>query len=214
VNNRQLIRVAPNVSSATAAIWLPALNAAMERFGIVRPEHQACFIAQVMIETGNLTKFVENLAYRPQAIMTTFRGRFTPQEAAEYGYVPGVQKADQRMIANIAYGGRYGNGDRHTDDGWRYRGRGAAHLTFKDNYRRCGDAIGIDLVNSPEMLEQPEAGSLSAVWFWAKGNKTGKSLNRLAELGEINQISLVFNPGGMHLIERFNMAQRAMEALA
>ena len=97
---------------------------------------------------------------------------------------------------------------------WRYRGRGPIQLTFKDTYRRCGEAIGIDLVNSPEMLEQPEAGSLAAAWFWAKGNKTGKSLNRLAELGEISQISLIVNPGGMHLIERFNMAQRAMEALA
>lgn len=214
MNSAQLRKIAPTASPSAIGLWLPELNAACDRFGIVGPEDEACFFSQVLVETGNLSRFTESLAYRPQAIMSSFRGRFTPQEAAEYGYIPGKQSANQRMIANIAYGGRYGNGGRHTDDGWNYRGRGPIQLTFLDNYRRCGDDIGIDLVAQPQMLAEPRAGSLAAAWFWAKGNKTGKSLSRLARARQINEISLIVNPGGMHLVERFNMANQGLKVLA
>lgn len=213
MNIEQLRKIAPTTSQATLADWLPHLNEAMARFGITKPEHQAAFVAQTIIESGGLTSMVENLNYRPQAIMRTFRGRFTPAQAAEYGFVPGVQKANPRMIANIAYGGRYGNGDAHTDDGWRYRGRGPIQLTFKSNYQRCGADIGIDLVNSPEMLEQPRAGALAAAWFWHKGNRTGRSLNTLAEQGRYDEISLAINPGAMHLQERIDLSKRALQAM-
>lgn len=213
MNRQQLIKIAPNLSIAAADMWVETLGEAMDRFKILLPEEKACFLGQALVESGNLTSLVENLAYRPQAIMANFRGRFTPAEAAEFGYVPGKQKADQRMIANIAYGGRYGNGDRHTDDGWRYRGRGPFQLTFKDNYLRCGKAIGKDLISSPQLLEEPEAGALSAAWFWTVGNKGGTSLNSFARAGKISHISLIINPGGLHLVERMNASKRALDIL-
>jgi putative chitinase len=81
-----------------------------------------------------------------------FKGRFTREQADRLGHVPGVRNADQEMIANIAYGSRLGNGPIHSGDGWRYRGRGPIQLTGKDNYHRCGIAIGYDLVTSPDLL--------------------------------------------------------------
>lgn len=213
MNRQELMKIAPHTSGVIVDRWLPYLNRAMDRFGIVKREHQAIFIAQTMIESGGLTSMTENLAYRPAALRRIFPGRFTPEEAGEYGYVPGHRSANQQAIANIAYGGRYGNGDRHSGDGWKYRGRGPIQLTFKGNYEACGKAIGIDLVKSPELLIEPEAGSLAAAWFWSRGNKTGKSLNLLADKGDINAISLIVNPGGSHLAERFTMAQRALKIL-
>ena len=35
-----------------------------------------------------------------------------------------------------------GNGDEASGDGWRYRGRGAIHLTGKNNYREFADWVG------------------------------------------------------------------------
>lgn len=211
MNRQELMKIAPHTSGVIIDRWLPYLNRAMARFDITKPMHQALFIAQTMIESGGLTSMTESLAYRPATLRRIFPGRFTPEEAGEYGYVPGHRSANQRMIANIAYGGRYGNGGRDTDDGWKYRGRGPIQLTFKGNYEACGKAIGIDLVKSPELLLEPEAGSLAAAWFWARGNKTGESLNLLADKGDINAVSLIVNPGGEHLVERFNMSQRALK---
>lgn len=213
MNRAELLKISPATPLVVIDAWLPDLNVAMDRFGIHARDEQACFVSQLVIETGGFRQFVENLNYRQQAIMTTFRGRFTPQQAAEFAFIPGKQKANQRMIANIAYGGRYGNGPAHTDDGWRFRGRGPIQLTFKANYEACGKAIGIDLVNSPEMLEQPRAGSLAAAWFWAKGNKTGKSLNVFVPKREFDKISLVINPGGAHLEQRRDLMPRAIQIM-
>lgn len=51
------------------------------------------------------------------------------------------------------YDGRFGNDA--PGDGCKYRGRGPAQLTFKDNYARLGKEIGVDLVNQPELALDP-----------------------------------------------------------
>jgi putative chitinase len=208
----QLIAVGP-VQPSIAARFIGPLQVAMARFKINTPEREALFIAQVLHESLNLTRMVENLNYRPDVLVDKFRGRFSRQQADEYGYVPGVKQADQRMIANIAYGSRMGNGPIHSDEGWRYRGRGPIQLTGKDNYRLCGAAIGLDLVRSPELLEQPGPGCLAAGWFWDVGNRLGHSLNALADAGEVGAISRAINGGDNGLIERRNLAQRALKEL-
>jgi putative chitinase len=42
------------------------------------------------------------------------------------------------------------NGNTEPGDGARYAGRGFVQLTWKNNYRRVGDLIGVDLVSSPD----------------------------------------------------------------
>ena len=43
-----------------------------------------------------------------------------------------VQPANQRMIANIAYAGRNGNGNIESGDGWRFRGKGIIQVTGRE----------------------------------------------------------------------------------
>jgi putative chitinase len=217
MNDAQLLRAVPGLGAARAGLWLPALNAAMGRFQIAAPREQAHFLGQVLHESGNLTRLVESLNYTPQALQTTFNTprvvRFTPAQAEQYGRTA-AHPADQRMIANIAYASRMGNGPIHSDDGWRYRGRGPIQLTGKDSYARCGAALGIDLVNSPEMLEQPGPGCLAAGWFWHIGNRLGHSLNALARAGEVDAISRAVNGGNNGLAERAQLTKKLLEVLA
>jgi len=213
VNDAQLQRAVPTLGAARIGLWLPALNAAMARFEIVSARQQAHFLAQLLHESGNLTSVVENLNYSSAALRSQWPGRFTDVQAAQFGR-NAMHPADQRMIANIAYASRLGNGPIHSDEGWRYRGRGPLQLTGKDSYARCGAALGIDLVNSPEMLEQPGPGCLAAGWFWHIGNRLGHTLNALADAGETDTISRVVNGGSNGLGERGDLTRKLLEVLA
>lgn len=212
---QQLVSIG-QVRLGTAKLFIDPLNDAMARFHISTPKRQAAFVSQLLVESENLSRVIEDLSYRPERLMTVsgFKGRFTREQADRLGYVPGVQRADQEMIANIAYGSRLGNGPIHSGDGWRYRGRGPIQLTGKDNYRRCGIAIGYDLVTSPDLLSRPDVGCLAAAWFWHEGNRTGTSLNPLADAGKIAAISRVVNGGDTGLAERCSITDRFMEAMA
>lgn len=76
---------------------------------------------------------------------------------------------------NPARARRHGNTE--PDDGVRYAGRGYVQLTWKNNYRRAGQAIGRDLVRRPDDAMIPEVAAevmfrgMIAGWF------TGRKLS-------------------------------------
>jgi putative chitinase len=90
-----------------------------------------------------------------------------------------------------------GNGPLESGEGWKFRGRGLKQLTGKDNYTRCGTAIGIDLVNNPDMLINPKGAALSAAWFWSV-NKCGA----LADSGDFVALTKKINGGTIGLEDR------------
>ncbi|MFI0977911.1 chitinase [Streptomyces sp. NPDC021093] len=48
-----------------------------------------------------------------------------------------------------------------------YYGRGAIMLSWNFNYKAAGDALGIDLLNNPWLVEQdPEVAWMTALWYW------------------------------------------------
>jgi predicted chitinase len=57
-------------------------------------------------------------------------------------------------------------GNKHAGDGARYHGRGFVQLTGRDNYRMASDALGIDLLNHPELASKPDVAAKIAVWYW------------------------------------------------
>jgi predicted chitinase len=57
-------------------------------------------------------------------------------------------------------------GNKHVGDGEKYHGRGFIQLTGRDNYRMASQALGIDLLNNPELAERPDIAAKIAVWYW------------------------------------------------
>lgn len=57
-------------------------------------------------------------------------------------------------------------GNTKPGDGARYFGRGDIQLTGRDNYTRVGRALGIDLVNHPELAERADIAAKIAVYYW------------------------------------------------
>jgi putative chitinase len=75
-------------------------------------------------------------------------------------------------------------------DGWKYRGRGLIQITGKSNYALYGRLMGIDLVNTPSLLESPKNAAISAASFWSENG-----LNALADAGDIQNIGSIINTG-------------------
>ena len=111
--------------------------------------------------------------------------------------------------AQRRYEGRADLGNTESGDGYRYRGRGLLQTTGRNNYKRTGDALGVDLIESPEKLAQPEYAARSAAWFWDEHD-----LNELADAGNFERITKKINGGLNGYAERVALHNAATEALA
>lgn len=199
---------------SAATKYLSAMNEHMPRYGIDTPARVSAFLAQIAHESQDFTRVVENLNYSdPKRIAQIFRSGFDLDrdrvvDAEEIEFAKGYVRSPQKL-ANRAYANRMGNGDEASGDGFAYRGRGLKQLTGKNNYQACGDAIGVDLVSSPDLLLAPDCAVESACWFWRE-NK----LSPLADRGDIKGITLKINGGLNGLAERQAYMARAADALA
>ena len=134
---------------------------------------------------------------------------FIAQIGHESGQLVYVREIWGPTAAQIKYEGRADLGNTVPGDGSKYRGRGLIQITGRANYAACGEALGIDLITHPELLEQPQYACLSAAWFWAT-----KGLNTLADAGEFNTITRRINGGLNGLADRLKLWAKAREVLA
>lgn len=150
--------------------WLEPLNETFKKYDISTSKRQACFFGQTRHESGNYKFLKENLNYSAKALMATWPSRFPDMDTAE------KYERNPEKIAGKVYVGRMGN--ESPEDAAKFIGRGLIQTTGKEAYQHCGEALGIDLLAHPELLEQPKYAALSAGWFWNK-----KGLNALADEG-------------------------------
>lgn len=207
--NQTQFQKAAGISAGLAARWFSQIDKVMREYGITAPLDQAMFIAQMGHESGGFTRLVENLNYATESLVPTFgRHRITPQQAAALGRTA-TQPANQKAIANLVYGGEWGKknlGNQVAGDGWKYRGRGLKQITGLSNYRSCGQALKLDLVTHPELLEVDENAARSAAWFYA-------SRGCLLHSGDVERVTLLINGGRNGLEQRrtlFNLAKSVL----
>ena len=183
-----------------AVKWYTPLIDMFARYNINTTQRQAYFIGQCQHESNNFRTLEENLHYSAAGLMRTWPSRFPSADVAEQ-FANNPEK-----IANKVYAGRMGNTE--DGDGWAYHGRGLIQLTGKDNYRNCGEGIGMDLISNPELLLQPKGAALSAGWFW---NKHG--LNALADAQDYETMTKRINGGTLGLDDRIAKIKKALEVL-
>ncbi|ELY2812085.1 glycoside hydrolase family 19 protein [Cronobacter sakazakii] len=199
----QFMRAA-GISSSLAEKWYPHIVEAMNTYGIDTPKRQAHFIGQIGTESVGFQSVQESLNYSV-AGLAIFGSRLTAAQREQLGRKPGEKALSperQAAIANIVYGGRFGNN--LNGDGWKYRGRGLKQITFKANYEECGKALGLNLVDSPDLLLQDKYAALSAGWFW-KAN----GCNQFADVGDVNGLTRRINGGLNGLQDRIDRTKRA-----
>ena len=193
------ILLAMGVRPETAGLFAPQLHAAAVKWG-VSAAALPMFLAQLAHESALFERLVENLNYTsPQQIMQTWPKRFKTKTAA-MAFVRHPER-----LANYVYANRLGNGDAASGDGWKYRGRCPIGITGKDNYRAAGEALGLPLLEEPELLEEPVHAADAAGWFWKS-----HGLNRFAS--NINDCTRAINGGLNGLPDRMRLYNRASAA--
>lgn len=197
--------------------WLEAITKTCESFQINTPQRIAAFIAQTAHESGGYTMLQENLNYSADTMAVVWANRFAEMGPDKKPIKEnGKNKPNKfalalhrkpEIIANVVYSNRMGNGTIESGEGWKYRGRGLKQLTGKDNYTRCGQALGIDLVSNPDMLLDPEYAALSAGWFW-NANK----LEKFADVEDLEGMTKKINGGLIGYADRLARYKAILQA--
>ena len=147
-----------------ADVFTPYINAAMQEFDIDTPVRQSAFLATLCVESGQLV-YMEEIAYG-----------LDYDDRADLGNC----KKEAILIA-LKHGS--------TPGPW-WKGHGPIQITGYNNHKECGETLGLDLLNYPTLLKQPEHGCRSAGWFWKTNN-----LNKWANTENWDGVRDVVNRG-------------------
>ena len=194
--------------------WLDAVVQTCQEFEIDTLERVAAFIAQTAHESGGYTMLTENLNYRATTLAACWPPRFAAQERDPN--TPGKTRAKKdakganiptklaesiagkpEAIALLTYSNRMGNGPAETGEAAKFIGRGLKQLTGKDNYTRCGQALGVDFVGNPDLLLEPLYAARSAGWFWKTNN-----LSKFADVEDLEGMTKKINGGLIGIADR------------
>ena len=134
---------------------------------------------------------------------------FIAQIGHESGQLKYVKEIWGPTAAQARYEGRKDLGNTLAGDGSRYRGRGLIQITGRANYMACGEALSLDLIVQPELLEKAQHACMSAAWFWAT-----RGLNALADAGQFDRITQRINGGQNGAADRQALYARALKVLA
>ncbi len=134
---------------------------------------------------------------------------FLAQIGHESGQLRYVREIWGPTAAQQRYEGRKDLGNTQPGDGARFKGRGLIQITGRENYRKAGAALGLPLLDQPELLEQAEWAATSAAWWWSS-----HGLNELADAGRFEQITRVINGGLNGQADRLTLWEKAKAVLA
>ena len=202
-SRENLYKINSNIGRPDCDYYYEALNRILPEYGINTKLRLCHFLAQILHESGHLKYKSENLNYSAKALCSIF-GKYFKTEAVAEQYARKPEK-----IANRVYANRMGNGDEASGDGWAYRGRGLIQLTGACNYKACGQDLGLDLVNNPDLItSDAEVCVRTACWFWDK-NK----LNELADKDDINSITKRINGGLTNISDRCKILNLAKNTI-
>lgn len=89
-----------------------------------------------------------------------------------------------------------------------WKGHGPIQITGYYNHLHCGQALGLDLVNEPTLLEEPTNGFRGAGWFWRV-----KKLNYYADIPDFPTITRRINGGTNGARERTALYNKMLDIL-
>jgi putative chitinase len=163
------------------------------KFNITNNLRLAHFLAQCGHESAGFKAVSENLNYSVDGLKKIFPKYFPGNLAESYARNP-------EKIASKVYGGRMGNGDETTKEGFKFRGRGYIQLTGKSNYTNFAKFIGEDTVANPDLVATKYP--LASAAFFFDSNKLWAICDRGADDATVTAVTKRVNGGTIGLPDR------------
>lgn len=161
--------------------YLPLVLEGLQAFGILAPEMLLMALATIRAETAGFEPIEEH--------------------QSKYNTSPGGHPFD-------LYDDRADLGNRGRPDGERYKGRGFIQLTGRDNYRRIGEVVGVDLEGEPELANDDRVAARILAAFLERQQVKIYAALRTGNLAKARRLV----NGGRHGLEQFERAYRNGEA--
>src|SRR5574344_3076465 len=135
------------IKAVDDGLWGKATLLAAKKYFSFSNEVAAHFFGQCSVESAGFTVFTENLNYSAKRLLEVFPTYFNAQNVQKYANCP-------RKIASRVYANRLGNGNEASEDGWKYRGRGAIQLTGKSNYKAFEKWLKLTDLNPDDVADK------------------------------------------------------------
>jgi putative chitinase len=177
----------------------------MEKFGITTPLRLSHFLAQCSHESGGFKAVQENLNYSADGLKKIFPKYFPGNLAESYARNP-------EKIASKVYGGRMGNGDETTKEGFKFRGRGYLQTTGKNNYAQFSKFIGEDFITNPDLVATKYP--LASAAFFFDVNKLWSICDRGADEVTVTALTKRINGGTIGLSHRLSEFKKFHQLLS
>lgn len=187
------------LSSKIPVQVLSELESVIREFDISNPFRLSHFLAQCAHESGNFKHVRENLNYSAEGLVKVFPKYFSKETALWYARKP-------EAIANVVYGGRMGNGDKNSGDGFKYRGRGFLQLTGKVNYQAFANHIVDTNIMIDSDLVATKYPLTSAAWFF-ETKKLWKICDEGLHADVVKKVTYRVNGGYNGLADRLSKTE-------
>jgi putative chitinase len=175
------------------------------KFNITNDLRLAHFLAQCSHESGNFKAVSENLNYSSDGLKKIFPKYFPGTLSESYARNP-------EKIAARVYGGRMGNGDETTKEGFKFRGRGYIQLTGKNNYTNFTKFIGEDCVANPDLVATKYP--LASAAFFFNNNNLWSICDKGATDAVVTEVTKRVNGGKIGLVDRIKHFKHFHELLS
>ena len=141
-------RLVEAIASHAAAVF--------PKYGLTSDRLVAHAVSQFSHECGGGRLMTESIRYSPERAAVVWPSRFSSGAdcLAKIGCQAGDPEFPKKLLDQV-YGNRNGNRP-GTSDGSRYIGRGLAQVTGRANYEKLGAQLGLNLVDHPELVNEPE----------------------------------------------------------
>ena len=175
------------------------------KFGITNVLRLAHFLSQCGHESGGFKAVNENLNYSADGLKKIFPTYFPGNISESYARNP-------EKIASKVYGGRMGNGDEASKEGWKFRGRGYIQLTGKANYTAFDKLVEEDIIANPDLVATKYP--LSSAAFFFQSNGLWSICDKGADDATVTAVTKRVNGGTIGLADRLKHFKEYYSLLA